>query len=251
MSTNTKATNANVRALIGFAVGCVFMFGIMAGEIGFFSRLWEFYADDIIFLTGQHIQLVLISSALAILAGVPAGIWLSRPSMERYAETALQVFNIGTTIPTLALLALSITLLGIGFAPAIFGLWVATLLPIVRNVYQGLREVPAHLKEAATGMGMTPLHILFAVELPNALFVMFAGIRTAVAINVGTVPLAFLIGGGGLGELIFSGISLDDMDMLLAGAIPVALLSMFADFILSQMQLWLIPRGVNPLRSKS
>ena len=169
--------------------------------------------------------------------------------MERYSETLLQVFNIGTTIPTLALLALSITFLGIGFTPAIFGLWVATLLPIVRNVYQGLREVPPHLKEAAAGMGMTPRHILRSVELPNALFVMFAGIRTAIAINVGTVPLAFLIGGGGLGELIFSGISLDDMDMLLAGAIPVALLSMLADFLLAQMQYWLIPRGVNPLQS--
>ncbi|MDC0739527.1 ABC transporter permease [Cognatishimia sp. SS12] len=251
MSTKPNiSANGNVRALIGFAVGCIFMFGIMAGESGLFSRIWSLYSDDIMFLAVQHIELVLLSSALAILVGVPAGIWLSRPSMERYAQSALQVFNIGTTVPTLAILALSITFMGIGFTPAIFGLWIATLLPIVRNVYQGLREVPAHLKEAATGMGMRPLHILWAVELPNALFVMFAGIRTAVAINVGTVPLAFLIGGGGLGELIFSGISLDDMDMLLAGAIPVALLSMLADFLLSQIQLWLIPRGVNPLRAK-
>jgi osmoprotectant transport system permease protein len=87
------------------------------------------------------------------------------------------------------------------------------------------------------------------VELPNALYVIFAGIRTAVAINVGTVPLAFLIGGGGLGELIFSGISLNDMDMLLAGAIPVALLSIAADFILARAQIWLIPRGVRPAQS--
>jgi len=119
----------------------------------------------------------------------------------------------------------------------------------VRNVFQGLRSVPDYLKEAATGMGMTPLHILRSVELPNALFVIFAGIRTAVAVNVGTVPLAFLIGGGGLGELIFTGIDLNEMQMLMAGAIPVALLSIAADWILAKAQYWLIPRGVNPLRN--
>lgn len=237
-----------IRTAIAFGLGCVLTFGIMIGERGFFGDLWRNYSDDIIYLTGKHIYLVLVSSALAILVGVPVGILLSRDWMKTYAETLLQVFNIGTTIPTLALLALSITFLGIGTIPAIFGLWVATLLPIVRNVFQGLREVPAPLKEAATGMGMTPLHILWSVELPNALFVMFAGIRTAVAINVGTVPLAFLIGGGGLGELIFTGIDLNEMEMLLAGAIPVALLAMLADWALARAQFWLIPRGVNPLR---
>ncbi len=237
-----------VRTRLAFAIGLIFGVGLMAGEQGFLGDIWRNYSEDIIYLAKQHIMLVLVSSGLAILVGVPAGIWLSRDWMARYSESALQIFNIGTTIPTLAILALSITLLGIGFVPAVFGLWVATLLPIVRNVYQGLREVPPYLKEAATGMGMTPRHILFSVELPNALYVMFAGIRTAVAVNVGTVPLAFLIGGGGLGELIFTGIDLNEPQMLLAGAIPVALLSMLADFILSKTQYWLIPRGVNPLR---
>lgn len=232
----------------------VFVIGIALGAAltvvtqGYLGDIWRIYSEDIIYLTKQHIVLVLVSSGLAILVGLPAGILLSRDFMRRYSETLLQVFNIGTTIPTLAILALSITLLGIGFKPAIFGLWVATLLPIVRNVFEGLREVPAHLKEAAQGMGMTPLHILRSVELPNALYVMFAGIRTAVAVNVGTAPLAFLIGGGGLGELIFTGIDLNDMQMLLAGVIPVGLLSMLADYTLAKGQFWLIPRGVNPLR---
>ncbi|SNS27680.1 ABC transporter permease [Tropicimonas sediminicola] len=237
-----------LRSKLAFAVGIIFGIGLVAGEQGYVGDIWRLYSEDITYLVVQHVKLVGISSGLAILVGIPAGILLSRDWMQRYSEAILQVFNIGTTVPTLAILALSITLLGIGFTPAVFGLWVATLLPIVRNVYQGLREVPAHLKEAATGMGMRPLHILRAVELPNALYVMFAGIRTAVAINVGTAPLAFLIGGSGLGELIFTGIDLNDMQMLLAGAIPTALLAMLADYLLGRAQYWLIPRGVNPLR---
>jgi osmoprotectant transport system permease protein len=97
-------------------------------------------------------------------------------------------------------------------------------------------------------MGMTPLQILLGVELPNALFVILAGIRTALAINIGTVPLAFLIGGGGLGELIFTGIDTMDPGMILAGAIPTAMLAILVDFAVGQCQYWLIPRGVNPLR---
>ncbi len=201
-----------------------------------------------VYLTQQHIVLVLTSGIAAILVGVPVGIWLSRPSMERYAETVMQIFNIGTTIPTLAVIALSMTVLGIGFVPAVFGLFVASLLPIVRNTYAGLLAVPAHYKEAAFGMGMTPWQILWRVEIPNALYVIFSGIRTALAINVGTTPLAFLIGGGGLGELIFTGIDLMDTGMLLAGAIPTGLLAVLVDFLMSQAQLHLIPKGVNPLR---
>ena len=112
----------------------------------------------------------------------------------------------------------------------------------------GLRAVPPHLLEAARGMGLSPRHTLFQVELPNSLFVIYTGVRTALAINVGTVPLAFLIGGGGLGELIFTGIALNEFGTMLAGAIPTALLAVLIDFIMAQLQFWTIPRGVNPLR---
>ena len=221
--------------------------GILIGFSGIIDQILTYW-DDIVYLTRQHVVLVLASGFAAIAVGVPTGVWLSRPSMARVAETIMQIFNIGTTIPTLAVIALSMTLLGIGFAPAFFGLFVASLLPIVRNTYAGLLAVPSHLKEAAHGMGMTPLQILFRVELPNALYVIFSGIRTALAINVGTTPLAFLIGGGGLGELIFTGIDLMDTGMLLAGAIPTAGLAVLVDFLVGQAQLWLIPKGVNPLR---
>src|SRR5690606_20148673 len=159
-----------------------------------------------------------------------------------------QLVNLGTTVPTLAILALAMTVMGIGTPPAIFGLVTLTLLPIVLNTIAGLKSVPPALIDAARGMGMTNLQVLWKVELPYALFVIFAGVRTALAINIGTVPLAFLIGGGGLGELIFTGIDLMDTGMLLAGAIPIAIIAVTVDFICGQMQFWLVPKGINPLR---
>jgi osmoprotectant transport system permease protein len=207
-------------------------------------RLW----DDITFLAVQHLQLVAISGGAAIVAGILLGILLSRSRLRNYSGVLLQLLNIGATIPTLAVLALSMSLLGIGQQPAIFALFIATLLPIVGNTLVGIRSVPPALIEAATGMGMTSRQILTQVELPNALYVIFAGVRTGLAINVGTVPLAFLIGGGGLGELIFTGIALNEFSMMLAGALSTALIAIAVDFAFSQLQFQLIPRGVNPLR---
>ena len=258
-------SDAAQRAWRFILIGLVFALGAYAWASGVLPAIWDL-REDVIYLTFgewgetldfmlgdtgaslQHIPLVIVSGALAILVGVPLGVLLARPFMRRYAEALMQVLNVGTTIPTLAILALSMSVLGIGSLPAVFGLFTATLLPIVRNTYAGLQAVPAHLIESATGMGMTPGQILRRVELPNALFVIFAGIRTALAINVGTVPLAFLIGGGGLGELIFQGIALNDFPMMLAGAIPTAVLAILVDFLLAQAQMWLVPRGVNPLR---
>jgi osmoprotectant transport system permease protein len=225
----------------------VFALGAWAWAGGLLPALVERW-DDIAFLGTQHIELVAISGGAAIAAGVPIGVLLTRPRFRRIGDIALQVLNIGATIPTLAVLALAMSLLGIGDSPAIFALFLASLLPIVTNTMAGLRDVPPALREAARGMGMSPLQTLFRVELPNALFVIYTGIRTALAINVGTVPLAFLIGGGGLGELIFTGIALNEFDTMLAGAIPTALLAVFIDFIVAQLQFWTIPRGVNPQR---
>ena len=207
------------------------------------------YRKDIVYLTKQHLVLVAISGTAAIVTGVSIGMWLSRPWMARWAEGAIQAVNMVTSIPTLGKLALMMSLLGIGPLPAIVGLWIATLLPIIRNTYEGIRAVPAHLVDAARGMGMGPSAILARVEIPNALFVIFAGVRTAMAVNVGTAPIAFLIGGGGLGELIFTGIDLQQHGMMLAGAIPTALIAVAVDFLFGQAQYWLVPRGVNPLRN--
>lgn len=224
-----------------FALGAVLQ---ARGVLPSLMRHWS----DVVYLTRQHLGLAAISGGLAIAVGLPLGIVLTRPRFAFLADWVTQVVNLGSTIPTLALIALAMSFLGIGAPPAIFALFLLTLLPIVLNTLAGLRSVPAHLIEAARGMGMTDRQILLRVELPNATFVILAGIRTALAINIGTVPLAFLIGGGGLGELIFTGIDLMEPSMLLAGAIPTALLAVVVDFAIGQVQFWLVPRGVNPLR---
>jgi len=230
-----------------FVLAGVFALGAYLQASGVLPGILRYWSD-IVYLSRQHLELVAISGGIAVAVGIPLGIILTRGPVRPYANAVTQFVNLGTTIPTLAILALAMSVLGIGAPSAIFGLVVLTLLPIVLNTIAGLRMVPAHLIEAARGMGMTATQILFRVELPNALFVILAGVRTALAINVGTVPLAFLIGGGGLGELIFTGIDLMEPSMLLAGAIPTGLLAILIDLLVGQCQFWLIPRGVNPLR---
>ena len=161
----------------------------------------------------DHLRLVAISMTLALLTGVPAGIALSRPCMRRWADKLMQVFNIGNTVPSLAVLALALAVLGIDEA---------------RDRFVS-RVVSPALKEAARGIGMTPCQRLVRVELPNALPVILAGVRISLVINVGTVPLSFLIGANSLGELIFPGIYLNNQPLLLLGAAATALLALALD----------------------
>lgn len=235
-------------ALRALLLVAIFIAGIWSQSSGVIDD-FAFYIPDVQYLAVQHLWLTAISGGLAILAAIPLGIVLSRPSMTRWAESLMQVLNVGTTIPTLAVLALSMSFLGIGTVPAVFGLFVATLLPITRNTYAGLKGVDPALMEAAAGIGMSSTQRLLRVELPNALYVIFAGMRTALTINVGTVPLAFLIGAGGLGELIFTGIDLYDPVMMLAGAIPTALLAIVVDALIATTAFLMVPRGVNPSRA--
>ncbi|CAM3890314.1 ABC transporter permease [Vreelandella rituensis] len=240
-----RSIKGALKALVLFAI---FFAGVWSQSSGVIDEfLW--YLPDVQYLMVQHIWLTVMSGSLAILVAIPLGIVLSRPKMANVAESLMQVLNVGTTIPTLAVLALSMSFLGIGTVPAVFGLFVATLLPITRNTYAGLKGVNPALMEAAAGIGMSPMQRLLKVELPNALYVIFAGMRTALTINVGTVPLAFLIGAGGLGELIFTGIDLYDPVMMLSGAIPTALLAITIDALIAIIAFLVVPRGVNPSRA--
>ncbi|HHN5625748.1 osmoprotectant ABC transporter permease OsmY [Enterobacter hormaechei] len=196
---------------------------------------------DLIYLGQQHLILVFSSMFFALLVGIPSGILLSRPAARGIAEYVMQIFNVGNTLPPLAVLALAMVVIGIGDKPAIIALFLASLLPIVRNTYAGLYSVPASLLEAANGIGMTKWQRLSQVEIPNAWPVMLSGIRIATAINVGTAPLAFLIGASSYGELIFPGIYLNDFPTLILGAAATALFALILDTLLAALGRLLSP----------
>lgn len=196
---------------------------------------------DLVYLGKQHLLLVFWSMLFALLVGIPSGIILSRPAARRWAEYVMQIFNVGNTLPPLAVLALAMVVIGIGDRPAIVALFLASLLPIVRNTYAGLSGVPPSMIEAANGLGMTKMQRLRQVELPNAMPVILSGVRIATAINVGTAPLAFLIGASSYGELIFPGIYLNDFPTLILGAVATALFALILDMLLAGLGRLLSP----------
>jgi osmoprotectant transport system permease protein len=201
------------------------------------NDLFSFYAnnsDKLLEQTLEHIGLTFLSLMLAVLISVPAGILATR--RPRLAPPLLGFAGVMQTIPSIALLGFMLPLLGIGFKPAIVALLLYALLPILRNTYTGITEVDPAVREAAEGMGMTDWQVLTRVELPLALPVIFAGIRTSTVINVGIATLAAYIGAGGLGEFIFGGIALNNNVMILAGAVPAALLAITFDQLLGLLQ---------------
>ncbi|MEA4925942.1 MAG: ABC transporter permease [Syntrophomonadaceae bacterium] len=190
----------------------------------------------------QHIELVFLSMLIAIVIGIPLGILITR--VKFLEGPVLGTVGILQTIPSLALLGFMIPLFGIGVKTAVAALFLYSLLPITRNTFTGIKEVDKPTIEAAKGMGMTDLQILTMVELPLALSVMMAGIRTATVINIGTATLAAFIGAGGLGDFIFIGISRNIDALVLIGAIPAALLALLFDWLLSLLEQAATPRGV-------
>ncbi|GGN98386.1 ABC transporter permease/substrate-binding protein [Saccharibacillus kuerlensis] len=194
---------------------------------------------------GDHIVLSFVSLLIAALIAVPLGLLLARN--PRGAEGVIGVTAVLQTIPSLALLGLLIPLLGIGRVPAVVALVIYALLPILRNTYTGVREVDSSLLEAADAMGMNRRRRLLKVELPLAMPVIMAGIRTATVLIIGTATLAALIGGGGLGELILLGIDRNNTNLILLGAIPAALLAIVFDFALRFLQKLSLKRSLTAL----
>ncbi len=190
----------------------------------------------------QHILITLSATALAIFVGLPIGLLISRYSS--YAGPVLAFIGVIQTIPSLAILGFMIPIFGIGLPPAIAALFLYGLLPIIRNTYTGITSVDPALKEAGKGMGMTSLQLMLMLELPLSTRIIMAGIRTAMVINIGTATLAAFIGAGGLGELIVTGLSLNDNNLILWGAIPSALLALIVDFLLARLESLLEPKGL-------
>lgn len=182
----------------------------------------------------EHIQLSFIALFFAVLIAIPLGIYLT--NKKKIAESIIGISAVLQTIPSLALLGLLIPLFGIGKVPAIIALVVYALLPILRNTYTGINEVDPSLKEAALAMGMNRSKRLVKVELPLAMPVMMAGIRTAMVLIVGTATLAALIGAGGLGDIILLGIDRNNTALILIGAIPAAILALIFDVALKKLE---------------
>lgn len=197
--------------------------------------------------TGEHIAIVAVAVGVAILTGVPIGIAISQN--QRAADTVLYVAAIIITIPSIALFGVMIPILsligqGIGYVPAVIAILLYSQLPIIRNTYTAIANVDPAMRESAKGMGMTSFQRLRQVEIPLAVPVIMAGVRTAVVMNIGVAAIAAYIGAGGLGTYISRGISQTDPRQLITGAIAVSILAILADFFLLWLQKRFTPRGM-------
>jgi osmoprotectant transport system permease protein len=215
-------------------------------------RLIEFFVKnhtEVLALTLEHLLLVAMATGTAAAIGIPVGILLTRrPALSK---PVLAIANVLQTIPSLALFGFLIPLLGsygIGRVPAIIALFLYSLLPIIRNTFTGISNVASSVREVARGMGMTDYQVLTQVELPLALSVIIAGVRVATVIAVGTATIAAAIGAGGLGMYIFRGLRMNDNTLILAGAVPAAIMALGADFMLGLIEKLLTPgrrRAIN------
>ncbi len=210
-----------------------------------FADAWQFvldHPDRFLAALATHVTLSACALGIAIAIAVPAGVAVA--GRRRAATVAISAANVGRTLPSLAVLALTMPLLGTGFAPALFALTLLALPPILINTYTAVRQVDPDIVDAARGMGMTRAQIVRAVEMPIALPVIFAGIRTAAVQVVSGAVLASYIGGGGLGDFITAGIAMMALPQLLVGAIPATLLSIGADQLFGRLQQVMTPAGM-------
>lgn len=213
-------------------------------------ELIQYALDNIELLasrTLEHIALVGVAVGLATLTGVPIGIAITKN--QRLAQGVLYIASIIVTIPSIALFGIMIPILslighGIGYLPAVIAVLLYSQLPIIRNTYTAINNVDPALREAARGIGMSANQRLRLVEIPLAVPVIMAGVRTAVVLNIGVMAIAAYIGAGGLGTFISRGISQSDPRQLIVGAVAVSLLAIIIDYTLLAIQKYLTPRGM-------
>ncbi|WP_395939876.1 ABC transporter permease [Arthrobacter sp. CAN_C5] len=187
--------------------------------------------DSLLGYTLEHLALTAVSAVIVLVVAIPLGIALTRGPFRRYTGPVLAVVNIGQAAPAIGLIVLLASWMGFGFNAAIAALVLYALLPVLRNTMVGINQVDERLVEAGRGMGMSASAVLFKVELPLAVPVMLAGIRTALVLLVGTAALAAFINGGGLGILIITGVNLNLVSVLVVGSVLVALLALLVDWI--------------------
>jgi osmoprotectant transport system permease protein len=207
--------------------------------------------DNLIGKAQEHVWLTLLSTTFVLLIAIPLGILATRPRYRRFAPVIIGLGNAGQAIPSLGLLALLYYLFrttswlpSTGTLPVVVGLVAYSFLPILRNTMVGLDQVDRSVLEAGRGMGMSDRRVLRRIELPLAVPVILAGIRTALVLNVGTAALAFLFDGGGLGDTVYVGLSLRRVPVTVVGAVLVASLALLVDYLASLIEEKLTPRGL-------
>ncbi|MCA0989161.1 ABC transporter permease [Guptibacillus algicola] len=198
--------------------------------------------DDILVALQEHLFLSFISIVIAILISVPLGIFISR--RKKLAEPIIAISAVFQTVPSLALFGFLIPFLGIGSTTAIIALTVYALLPILRNTYTGITSVDQSSIEAGRGMGMTDSQILTKIEIPLSLPVIMAGVRTATVLTIGVATLATFVGAGGLGDIIYRGLTSNKDELVLAGALPATILALSFDLILKLLESAATPKGI-------
>jgi osmoprotectant transport system permease protein len=195
--------------------------------------------------TLRHLQLVAVSTVIVVALAVPLGVLATRRSARRFVPLIVGLGNVAQGVPSLGVVVLfAVVFTQIGFRPAIFALVLYAFLPILRNTIVGLQQVDAFVVESARGMGLSRLAVLRRIELPLAVPVVLAGIRTAAVINVGTATIAALINAGGLGEIIYQGLTLNRTTAIVVGALLAAVLALFIDYLGSLLEQVLRPRGL-------
>lgn len=192
----------------------------------------------------QHVRLTAISTFWVLIIAIPLGIALTRRGLKKAAPGVTALANIGQATPAIGLLALLVIWLGIGPSTAIIGMVIYAVLPVLSNTVAGLNAIEPTLVEASKGIGMSATGTLTKVELPLAVPLILAGVRTALVLNVGTATLATFGGGGGLGDLITSGIQTQRMPVLVLGSVLTVVLALLVDWLASLVELWLTPRGL-------
>ncbi|MEK4922925.1 ABC transporter permease [Cytobacillus sp. FSL R5-0569] len=198
--------------------------------------------SDLLIKTWEHLYISVIAAALGVIVAVPLGILLTR--FDKAASPVMGVLGMIQTIPSFAILAFFIPVLGIGKIPAIIALFFYSVLPILRNTYTGVKDVNKSLLEAGRGMGMTGWERIRYVELPLSIPVIMAGIRVSTVYLIGWATLAAFIGAGGLGDFIFSGLNLYQTEFIIAGAIPVTILALIVDIILGKLEFKVTPKSM-------
>lgn len=238
---SVKSAKGWVSVLLGTAV--LLLLTLNEGALAFILRLLFPGESEHIYpriplsvMLSEHLVLIGISSGLAVSVGLLLGIFVTRPAGRDFMEIVSDVSSLSQTIPPVAVLALAVPFLGFGARPTIVALFLYSILPVIRNTISGINTVPRPVKAAARGMGMRPWQILYKVELPLAIGVIMAGIRISVVINVGTATIGAVVGAGGLGTPIISGLVRDNPSFVMQGAIASGLLALIADGFLGRLE---------------